>query len=93
MHIYSKLAATAAVVVAASAFLAAASVLLADVASASVVCNGEGQCWHAHRSYSYLPAYGVVVHPDGWKWGAGEHYVWREHRGRGYWRNGVWVGF
>jgi hypothetical protein len=93
MHIYSKLAATAAVVVAASAFLAGASVLLADAAAASVVCNAENQCWHTHREYSYLPAYGVVVHPDGWKWGGDDHYVWREHRGRGYWRNGVWVTF
>ena len=93
MKNYLKLAATAAVVVAASVILAAASAFLADVASASIVCNGEGQCWHAHRNYAYAPTYGVVVHPDGWKWGVREHYVWHEHRGRGYWRNGVWVTF
>ena len=93
MEIFSKLAATAAVVVVASSLLAATSIFLADVVSAAVVCSGDGQCWHTHRDYSYRPAYGVVVHPDGWKWGAGEHYAWHEHPGRGYWRHGVWVRF
>ena len=62
-------------------------------ASAAIACNGEGQCWHVRRPYAYAPAYGVIVHPDGWRWGPGEHYAWREHPGRGYWRSGVWVRF
>ena len=24
------------------------------------------------------------IHPDTWKWGEGEHFVWKEHPGRGY---------
>ncbi len=62
-------------------------------ASAAIACNAEGQCWHVRRPYAYPPAYGVVVHPDNWRWGPGERFAWREHTGRGYWRNGVWIRF
>ncbi len=69
--------------------------LLASSASASaaIVCNAEGLCWHVAHPYAYAPGYRVVVHPNGWRWGPGEHYAWREHPGRGYWRGGVWVRF
>jgi hypothetical protein len=70
-----------------------AMALTATAASAAVACNGEGQCWHVRKAYSYAPEYGVVVHPNNWRWGANEHYAWREHAGRGYWRNGAWVTF
>jgi hypothetical protein len=66
---------------------------VASTASAEIVCNGEGVCWHVRHAYAYAPGYGVVVHPNGWRWGARDHYVFREHGGRGYWRGGVWVGF
>jgi len=79
---------------AAAAVLALSAVTMsAGAASAAVVCNGEGQCWHVHHPYNYRPEYGVVVHPDNWRWGPNDHYAWREHRGRGYWRNGAWVRF
>ena len=65
----------------------------APKASAAIACNGEGECWHVRRPYAYAPAYGVVGHPNNWRWGPGEHYAWREHPGRGYWRSGVWVRF
>ncbi len=65
----------------------------ASAASAAIACNGEGHCWHIKHAYAYKPEYGVVVHPDNWKWGPAEHYEWREHAGRGYWRNGVWIKF
>jgi len=68
-------------------------VLGANAASAAIVCNGEGLCWHVKETYVYAPEYGVVVHPDNWQWAANEHYAWREHPGRGYWRGGVWVAF
>jgi hypothetical protein len=54
-------------------------------ASAAIVCNAAGDCWHAHEAYHYQPEFGVVVHPDNWQWRANEHYRWREHEGRGYW--------
>jgi len=65
----------------------------ATAASASVACNGEGECWHTHTAYNYRPEFGVVVHPDNWRWGATDNYKWHEHRGRGYWSHGAWVRF
>lgn len=72
---------------------AAALAVTATTASAYVVCNGEGECWHAQEQYKYDPAFGVTIHPDTWKWGDGDHYRWHEHEGRGYWKGGVWVTF
>ena len=80
MNILSK-----AVVVAAGALAFAAS-----AASAAVVCNDEGECWHAKRS-DFKSEFKLQVHPDNWKWGASEHFKWREHEGHGYWRGGKWV--
>ena len=79
----------------AGAIAAAGIALSATSASAYVACNGEGQCWHVHRhaNYNYNPGFGIVVHPDRWRWGANDHYAWREHSGRGYWRNGAWIRF
>ena len=67
--------------------------LISTAASAAVVCNAEGACWHTKRAYTYRPEFGVTVHENGWKWGANDHYNWREHAGRGYWKNGVWIRF
>jgi hypothetical protein len=66
---------------------------IASTASAAIVCNAEGVCWHVRHPYAYARSYGVIVHPNNWRWGPGEHFVFREHGGRGYWRGGVWVGF
>ena len=82
------LQAAAAAILAAGAMAVTSSAALADV-----VCNGAGDCWHTHDHYKYDPGFGVVVHPDNWKWGDADHYRWREHEGRGYWRDGVWVTF
>jgi hypothetical protein len=59
-------------------------------ASAAIVCSGP-VCWHAHESYDYPPDARVVVHPDDWRWRSGEHFVWKEHEGRGYWRGDRWM--
>jgi len=71
-----------------------AGVLGLSVASApaAIVCSGHF-CWHTHEAFDYPPAAGVVVHPDDWRWGAREHFAWREHEGRGYWRGGRWVAW
>jgi hypothetical protein len=61
-------------------------------ASAAIVCSG-GVCWHTHEVYEYPPTAGVIVHPDDWRWGPREHYVWREHEGRGYWHGNRWMGW
>ena len=68
----------------------------ATAARAEIVCNNAGDCWHVHRHYDYRPEWGVVTHPDNWRWREEERerYHWREHRGRGYWGpNGVWIRF
>ena len=62
-------------------------------ASAAVVCNSDGDCWHAHEAYTYPPTAGVIVHPDDWKWRDGERFVWKEHPGRGYWHGSTWQAF
>jgi hypothetical protein len=59
-------------------------------ASAAIVCSGS-VCWHTHEAYEYPPDAGVIVHPDDWRWGAGERFSWREHEGRGYWRGERWM--
>ena len=75
--------------------MGAACVLLlsATTASAEIACGRGGDCWHAKEHRDYRPEWGVAVHPDNWKWAANEKYRWHEHEGRGYWRDGVWVGF
>ena len=67
--------------------------LISTNASASVVCNQDGDCWHTQADYAYQPEFGVTVHPNAWKWTEGEKHAWREHEGRGYWRGGSWKLF
>lgn len=65
--------------------------LTAGTASAGVVCNDEGDCWHSRGRVDYPAGVRVHVHPDNWRWKHHHNYRWREHAGRGYWRGGVWV--
>jgi hypothetical protein len=65
--------------------------LTAATASAAIVCNVEGDCWHARGNPSYGPELRLTIHPDTWKWGGHEKYRWHEHKGHGYWRGGSWV--
>ena len=67
----------------------------ATSASAYIVCNRAGDCWHTHYRPAYGPGY--VRHEDDWyfhqKWdGDRDHrYHQEQHDERGYWDNGVWV--
>jgi len=72
--------------------LVGAAVLVASAinASAAVVCNGA-VCWHTREMYEYPPTAGVIVHPDTWRWGPTEKFMWREHEGRGYWSGDRWM--
>jgi hypothetical protein len=67
--------------------------LISTSASAEIVCNDEGDCWHVHTEYHYRPEFGLVIHPDDWKWKEGDRYHWREHEGRGYWKGDTWTDF
>jgi hypothetical protein len=67
-------------------------------ASAYVVCNAAGDCWHTDQRYHYAPGLGVVIHPDDWyfhrDWAHDNERHWRDyHDGRGYYRNGIWLNF
>lgn len=69
----------------------AALAFSATAATADIVCNDDGDCWHARERVEYEPTLKLHVHPDDWKWRDSDHYRWREHEGRGYWKGGVWV--
>jgi hypothetical protein len=69
---------------------AAALAISAVSASAAIVCSGN-VCWHTHETYDYPADARVIIHPDDWRWGSSERYVWREHPGRGYWRGDRWM--
>ena len=64
-------------------------------ASAYVVCNRDGDCWHTDRRVA-APGLRFDFHPDDWyfhrDWDGDRDRHWRGyHEGRGYWRGGVWV--
>jgi hypothetical protein len=69
---------------------ASALALSAATASAEIACNSEGDCWHVKR-HDFSSSLKLTIHPDNWKWGAHEHYKWREHEGHGYWHSGKWI--
>jgi hypothetical protein len=69
-----------------------AGALVASVVSASagIACIGP-ICWHATDRYDYPADSRVVVHEDAWKPAPDARVTWREHTGRGYWRDEKWV--
>jgi hypothetical protein len=77
---------------------AGALVAFSAPASAYVVCNRFGDCWHTERRFT-APGITFSWHPDDWyfhrDWDRDRDYRWRSerHEGRGYWRNGVWIQF
>ncbi len=80
-----------------AAAAAAALTASAGTASAYVVCNRHGDCWHVERHYE-RPGLRFTYHPDDWyfhrRWDRDRRWRWHaEHEGRGYWRGGVWITF
>ena len=64
-------------------------------ASAYIVCNRDGDCWHTDRR-ERAPGVTFQYHPDDWyfhrDWDGDRDRHWRGyHEGRGYWRGGIWV--
>jgi hypothetical protein len=64
--------------------------LSAATASAGIACVGP-VCWHTTERYEYPRESRVVVHEDTWKPSADAKVTFREHKGRGYWRDDKWV--
>jgi hypothetical protein len=56
--------------------------------SGHVVCSGN-TCWHATERYDYPADARVTIHEPAWT--AGPGITFREHPGRGYWRDDRWV--
>ena len=81
---------------AAVALLVAAGAVIATTgtASARVICNAEGDCWHTDAPPPRVPGVTFSVHPDDWyfhqHWDA-DHHFRDYHAGRGYYKGGVWV--
>ena len=77
----------------AGAVVLIAVVVMAERASAYIICNGEGDCWHGHRRET-VPGQSFEYHSDDWyfhqEWGTYRRFR-PYHDGRGYWHNGVWV--
>jgi hypothetical protein len=69
-----------------AAILALSSV----AASAYIACSGN-VCWHVKERVTYPAESKVIIHEDNWKWGPSEKFEFREHEGRGYWRDGAWI--
>ena len=67
---------------------ASALALTTASASAGIACVGL-VCWHTTERYAYPADSRVVIHEDSWKPEPG--VTWREHTGRGYWRDDKWV--
>jgi hypothetical protein len=62
-------------------------------ASARIVCNVDGDCWHVQQEYAFPQGAHVEIYPNDWHWKEGEHHAWKEHEGRGYWHGGQWEAF
>ena len=72
-----------------------ALVVTIGTASARVVCNAEGDCWHTD-SVPVVPGIRFNIHPDDWyfhqHWDTDKDHHYRDyHEGRGYYKGGVWV--
>ena len=80
----------------AAALVAGGMAATADNASAYVVCNRAGDCWHADTRV-HFPGVRLSFHPDSW-WDhhkGNHHYTWHEVDGghdwhHGYWDHGTW---
>ena len=72
-----------------------ALVVTIGTASARVVCNAEGDCWHTD-SFPVVPGIRFNIHPDDWyfhqHWDTDKEHHYRDsHEGRGYYKGGVWI--
>ena len=73
---------------------AGALVAASAPASARVVCNRDGDCWHTENAPG-VPGVRFETHPDDWyfhqHWDGADRHYRDYHEGRGYYRSGVWI--
>ena len=72
------------------ALVGAGIAAMSGSASARIVCNDDGDCWHSKTVEVFPPTLGLTIHEDNWKWNDGDKRHWREHEGKGYWKGGNW---
>ena len=82
--------------IAAAALAGSMTMMASAPASAYLVCNNVGDCWHTETRDRAPPGVKFRYHKDDWyfhqKWDDRNHY--RDyHDGRGYYRNGIWLSF
>jgi hypothetical protein len=76
-----------------------ALVATTGAASARMVCNSDGDCWHVENRYNYrYPGTGYNRHNDDWyfhqQWNNDNREHYRDyHEDRGYYKGGVWLRF
>jgi hypothetical protein len=75
-----------------------ALVATTGAASARMVCNGSGDCWHTDSRYQYGRDVRAQYHNDDWyfhqQWNGDNQRHYRDpHEGRGYYKSGVWITF
>ena len=73
-----------------------ALIVTAGTASARIVCNAEGDCWHTDAAPPRVPGIRFSLHPDDWyfhqHWDSDKDHHYRDyHEGRGYYKGGVWI--
>ena len=72
-------------------------VVAAQPATARMVCNSDGDCWHTDDSHArYSNDVHAQYHPDDWyfhqHWDSDREHHYRDyHDGPGYYRHGAWV--
>ncbi|MEP6829422.1 MAG: hypothetical protein ABI963_03715 [Rhizomicrobium sp.] len=81
-----------------AALMGVGALASAGSASAEVVCNNAGDCWHTDKHYRYDSNLGVQRHRDDWyfhqRWNDDRDHHYRDyHEGRGGYRNGIWFSF
>lgn len=77
--------------------LAGAAMAIGVAASADVVCNSDGDCWHVAKRYTTYPSsLGVTFYPDTWREEHmhDTHYHWYDRDDdHGYYIRGQWHAF
>jgi hypothetical protein len=77
---------------------AGATIALSSAASAEIVCNRDGDCWHTAQRYTEYPTtLGVQFYSDDWRDAhrADTHYHWRDDPkdDHGYYEGSEWHAF
>ena len=82
----------------AAVLAAGATIAMSSAASAEIVCNRYGDCWHVSQRYTAYPTtLGIQFYNDDWRASheSDNQYHWRDDPkdDHGYYENGEWHVF